>query len=204
MKIFYFDTETTGFDPAKNDIIQIAGIAEVDGKEMSEFNFTCQPFDFEAVEQSALDVNGITVAQLKEFPKPRQVYNQLIGVLSKYIDRYDWDDKFVMAGQNVNFDAGFLKQFFIKNGDSYFGSWFNYRHVDLLAFTQILRYAGVLEIENAKLETLAEKFKVELKAHDALEDIRATKKILAIMLERYLNHPAKEVDGGILLNLKPC
>lgn len=193
MKVFYFDTETTGFDSVKHDIIQIAGIVEVNGKEMSEFNFKCQPFNYAAVEEQALEVNKITMEALRTFPEPRIIYNQLIGVLNKYVDRYDKADKFTIAGQNASFDAGFLKEFFIKNGDSYFGSWFNYQHVDLVAFSRVLQYAGLLDTENVRLATLAEKFGVELKAHDALEDIRATRELLGIMTRKYLVSP--KVDG---------
>lgn len=48
-KIIYLDTETTGLDKEKNDVIQVAGIIEIDGKEVERFNIFCQPFSFENV-----------------------------------------------------------------------------------------------------------------------------------------------------------
>ena len=186
MKVLYLDTETTGLDPKKNDIIQVAGIVEIDGQEVEAFKFNCQPFDYGAVKQSALDVHGFTIEQIRNFPDPRCVYDELKFILVKYIDKYNRDDKFTLAGQNVRFDADFLNEFFIKNSDTYYGSWFNWRHVDLLAFVRILNFASIIKTENDKLETLAKMFDVELKAHDALEDIRATRTILKKLIERYL------------------
>lgn len=186
MKIFYLDVETTGLDEKKNDIIQLAGIVEIDSEVMESFKLVCQPFDYEAVEPSALEVHGMTIDQIKEFPTPQEAYKALIKILSKYIDRYDKFDKFTPAGQNVPFDTGFLKQFFLKNGDVYYGSWFNYQHVDLMSFSLVLKHAGLLKIDNVKLATVAEKFGVPLQAHDALEDIQATRNLLKIMIKKYL------------------
>lgn len=186
MKVFYLDTETTGINPVKNDIIQLAGIVEIDGQVLETIKLHCQPFDYSAVESEALQCHGITLEQIKSFPDPRETYRDLIGVLGKYVNKYDRTDKFTLAGQKVGFDADFLKAFFEKNGDKYYGSWFNWRHVDLLAFTRILNYAGVLKTENDKLGTLAEMFGVSLDAHDALEDIQATRTILKLMIERFL------------------
>ena len=54
MKICYFDTETTGLDNVKNDIIEIACIIEVNGDVKDEFSLECQPFDFDQVNLSVL------------------------------------------------------------------------------------------------------------------------------------------------------
>jgi DNA polymerase III subunit epsilon len=186
MKVMYLDTETTGVDPKINDIVQLAAIIEIDGREMETFKMNCHPFDWNAVEDKALEVNRITREDLETFPAPVQMHTALTKVLGKYVNKYDRMDKLTIAGQKADFDAGFLREFFFKNGDQYYGSWFNYRHVDLLAVVRFLRYAGRLKIENDKLTTVAEYFGVALDAHDALEDIRATRELIKILIDRYL------------------
>jgi DNA polymerase-3 subunit epsilon len=186
MKIFYMDEETTGKDPVKHDIIQLAAIVEIDGKVMERFNMNCQPFDYSTVEQEALDVNGMTIEKLRTFPEPIELYHALTRMTSKYIDKYDRTDKFTPAGQRVGFDADFLKAFFDKCGDKYFGSWFNWRHVDLLSAVRWLRYAGVLNIENDKLETIAAHFGIQFDAHDAMADIETTRTILHMIRDKYI------------------
>ena len=67
MKILYFDTETTGTDPLRNDIIDLAVIIEVDGKVEHEESIKMQPLDYSTVELKALEVNGMTIEQIKTF-----------------------------------------------------------------------------------------------------------------------------------------
>jgi DNA polymerase-3 subunit epsilon len=191
MKTLYLDVETTGLDPKVNDIIQIVGIVEIDGEVKETFKFNCQPFDYSTVEQGALDVNELTIDQIKNFPMPQVVYKQIITIAGKYVNKYDNTDKFTLAGQRVGFDADFLNEFFLKNDDKYYGSWFNWRHIDLLALTRLLNYAGIINTKNDKLETVAGLFDIKLNAHDALEDILATRAVLKKMIDEFLCDPRK-------------
>ena len=50
-KVLYFDTETTGRDPIKNDIIQISGIIEWDGREIDRFDFRVKPYAFVRIDR---------------------------------------------------------------------------------------------------------------------------------------------------------
>ena len=43
-KILWVDTETTGTDPGKNGIIQLAGVLEINGQEISSFDYKIRPF----------------------------------------------------------------------------------------------------------------------------------------------------------------
>ena len=65
MKTIYFDCETTGLNPIKNDIIQIAGIIEDEGKEIEKFNIKIQPTNWHNIDERALEVNKLTIEQLK-------------------------------------------------------------------------------------------------------------------------------------------
>lgn len=192
MKVLYFDTETTGLDPVQNDIIQIAGMVEIDGEIKEEFNLLSQPFSYENVSQEALDIHGISIDTIKQFPKPEFLRLRLIKIFSKYIDKYNRNDKFYPAGQNIQFDLHFLEENFKKNNDIYFGSWLWRYCLDLYSLSTILRYKKILNTENLKLETLAKHFGVELKAHNAINDIRATREIIRIILDRYIIDPEVE------------
>jgi DNA polymerase-3 subunit epsilon len=189
MKVLYFDTETTGLDPVQNDIIQLAGMVEINGEIKEEFNLFSQPFSYENVAQEALDIHGISIDTIKQFPAPDYLRIRLIKILGKHVDRYNPMDKFYPAGQNIQFDLHFLEENFKKNNDIYFGSWFWRYCLDLYSLSTILRYKGILKTENLKLETLAKHFGVELKAHDAMSDIRATREIIRIILDRYIADP---------------
>lgn len=178
MKVLYFDTETTGLDPKKHSIIQISGIIEIDGEVKEEFNFRCQPDDYDTVDYEALKVNEITIEQLRTFDTPKGVYEKLIEIFSKYIDKFDPNDKFYPAGHNVSFDVEFLSEFFKRQGDVYFGSWQNYRCIDSRLVANFLTYCGIIKPEHIKLSYLCEYFKIKIRAHDALSDIKATRSLI--------------------------
>jgi DNA polymerase-3 subunit epsilon len=189
MKTLFFDVETTGLDPIKNDIIQIAGIIDVNGNIYKEFEFKVQPFSYENISSEALAVHGFTLDQLRTFEDPISVKNKLCSLFEKYIEKFNTNDKFFPAGQNVRFDLDFLRQFFIKAGDNYFGSWFNYQTIDLQAIISVLRYAGILSLPNQKLITIASHFKIDLVEHDALSDICATRLAIKHIIENYIKRP---------------
>ncbi len=186
MKVLYFDTETTGLDAFKNDIIQIAGIVEIDGEVKEEFEFRCQPFSYENVDQKALDVHGMSLDEIRTYQKPEEMYQQLITVFGKYIDKFDKNDKFLSAGQNVEFDVKFLRQFFKKNGDNYYGSWIGWHKLDLLPLATVLWYKGIINPANFKLETIAKEFGLTFKAHDALEDIKVTRQLIKYITDTHI------------------
>lgn len=182
-KVLWFDVETTGTDPKIHDIIQLAFIIEIDGKVKAKHDFNVQPFDYNNIEQEALDINKITIKEIKTFQKPLDLYIELKKIFSEYIDRYDKGDKFYPAGYNVGFDLEFLAQFFIKNEDSFFGSWVNWRRLDPLSLLYILDFKGIISLENYKLETACNYFGIKIKAHNAMADIIATKELFQKLLK---------------------
>ena len=103
-KIFYFDTETTGLNPKRHDIIQLAYIVEIDGEVKEEGQFKLQPMNYDTIDRGALEVNKITIEQLKTYQQPKLVHGQIVNLLDKYVDKYNKLDKFIPTGYNVQFD----------------------------------------------------------------------------------------------------
>lgn len=190
-KFLWFDTETTGIDPVKQDIIQIAGQIVIKGIVKEEFNLKCQPFSYDNIKQKALDINKITVDQLKTFPSPQETYQSLVDILDKYCNKYNKKDKFIPAGQNVKFDIDFTNHFFKKNGNDFFFSYISPAPFDLMQLALILEVKEKRKIfvPNYKLETIYQcmignKMK---DSHDALADIQQTKDAAKIIWWRLFN-----------------
>ena len=175
-KILWFDTETTGLSAYKNDIIQIAGMITVNGKIEEEFSYNVQPHNFNNIEPEAVRVHGITEEQMKTFMETKELHGILKDLFKKFINPFDKKDKFTAAGYNVRFDMDMLFQFFKKCGDNYFYSFVDGYPLDVYQGAIILKHFGVLpQLPDYKLETVAKYLGIEIKAHDALSDIQATR-----------------------------
>lgn len=177
MKLLFLDTETTGLDKEKNAVVQISGIVEVDGVVQEEFNLFCAPFPGQTYTESALKITGKTVDEIKAYPNPKETYKQFVTILDKYVDRFNKLDKFYMVGQNTKFDYDFLTSWFKLNGNNYFYGYVNYYLIDLIQATAMFTIAGILKLKDMKLATVAEHFGVKLEAHNAINDIRATREV---------------------------
>ena len=184
-KIIFIDTETGGVNPEKAALIQLSGIIRIDKKDVEKFNFYIKPFENSEVNEKALEVQGRTLDELKaeKYIEEKEVYKQFINLLDKYIDKYDRTDKFIVAGYNVRFDVDILKAFFQRHGNNFLFSYLDSSMLDPLYSIRLLQIAEVLPVlENNKLETWCKHFGIELKTHDSLEDIVATKKLIGKLI----------------------
>jgi len=107
MKIFWFDTETTGLDPHRCGIHQISGLVEINGSIAEEFNLHLNPLPC-TVEPRALAVSGKTEKVMEDSPPFTEGYKTLKKIFERYIDKFDKEDKFFVGGYNVRFDIDFL------------------------------------------------------------------------------------------------
>lgn len=197
MKLLFLDTETTGVEPDKHGVVQIAGIVEINGEVKEEFNFLCKPFAHQTYSPKAFEMNGRTWEEVQGFADPREVYGKLTGVLSKYVDRYSKNSasRFKIAGQNIQFDYGMMEAWFKNCGDNYWYSFVDRRGVDLMICTSMLSAAGRMPIPDFKLATICRHLGVQFEgsgAHDALSDIRATRKVWNTYLEMLRSNSPKE------------
>ncbi|MGV8135907.1 MAG: exonuclease domain-containing protein [Mangrovibacterium sp.] len=180
-KLFFLDLETTGLSPAKNGIHQISGSIVVDGETKESFDFKVQPNPKCIIEDDALKVAGVTREQIMSYPPMREIYSQLIDMLSKYVDKFNKNDKFFIVGyNNAAFDNNFFRGFFLQNGDNYFGSWFWSNTLDVMVMASVYLIDKRPQMPNFKLATVAEWMGIDVSQaslHDASYDIFLTKAI---------------------------
>ncbi len=179
MKLLYLDTETTGLTD-NSAIVQIAGAIEIDNEVVEWFNIRCRPHAEADVSEDALKTIGFTLEELQKEQSPEDALKELESIFLKYVDRYDKNDKLIMICHNYPFDFRMLYNFYNRLGNRFMGSFINFKlNVCTLNLVKSLQVIGVLPIlENNKLETWCKHFGVSLEnAHDALEDIRATREV---------------------------
>jgi len=138
MKQLFFDLETTGVEPEKNGIHQLSGIIVIDGDKKEEFDIRIRPAEGLVIEDAALEVSGVTREQIASYQSEKEALKQFIGILSRYVDRFNTKDKFFLTGyNNASFDNKFLRAFFTRNNDKYFGSWFWSNSIDVMVLATV-------------------------------------------------------------------
>lgn len=182
-KILFIDTETTGLFPDVNGVHQAAGILLVNGQVVDEFNLKFDTLPTEIVEDEALAVSGLTLADIRARKVSSwDAYKDFDKRITKHVNKFDKGDKAIIAGYNCNFDAQFLCEWYRKHGNKYFFGLFHggaYLDGLNLALLAELKAGKRLFFPDRKLGTVAKSLGIELEgAHDALADIRATRQVI--------------------------
>ncbi|GAB3169690.1 3'-5' exonuclease [Telluribacter humicola] len=180
VKVLFYDLETTGLHPSKHGIHQLSGRLYINWKLVKEFNCHVRPFEGDEIDDYSLKIAGKTRADLanEHHVHPHLVYRALLKTLNTYCDRFDKQDKYFLAGyNNASFDNPFLRNFFEKNDDKYFGSYFWSSPIDCFILASQALMARRHLMADFKLSTVAQEMGIpvdESKLHDALYDLDLT------------------------------
>lgn len=185
MKLFYFDVETTGLDPKKNSIYQLSFIVEKDNEIICRGEINMQPAEIDELpDDYVTPVGNITKAQLLTYQKPNEAFNSMMSILNMYCDRFDKKDKFFIVGYNTQtFDIPFLREFFSRNNNNYFGSYFWNHSFDCIVLALHYLRNERADMPDFKLETVAKQLEIRAdgQLHDANTDVRITRAIYKLV-----------------------
>ena len=185
-KTFYFDLETSGLDPLIHGILQLACIVDIGGVVVEKRVWKMRPAKGLKADPQALAVNGFTMEQIRSFMPEEEFLTEFVEFLDTYVNKYVKTDKFYPAGYNIQFDVGFLKALFIRNGHKYYGGYFNYRFLDPLPWLIMEEWNGDFQAADLKLGTVCEIYDIPLvDAHDAETDIEATRTLVLTLMRKY-------------------
>ncbi len=171
MKIIVLDTETTGLDILKHEIIQlgyiIVNLSEADNsiKILEEREFLIAPQRIESASPEALRINGYT----KDKWRGSVPFSKCVSQIRLAIESCD-----LMLGQNLNFDLRFIKQSFVNL--NYLPPKFpNYIDTKRMAQTLVERKV----IKSTSMDKLCEHYKISSdgRTHTALVDCHRTLKV---------------------------
>lgn len=189
MKTLFVDAETTGLDETKHAIWSLSGMIEIDGVEKDSFDLLVRPDPGDVVAKEVLEMNGWTMEQFREkmagpdVISQAQAYQTLMRKYTKYVDKYDKQDKMHFAAFNATFDDRFKRRLWERNGDQYYGSLFWWPPVDvaILAGYHLRNVRHTLV--NFKQETVAKHLGIEVPgdAHDSLHDVRVMREIYRVI-----------------------
>ena len=111
MKLAFLDTETTGLDNKRHEIIELALIIIEDGERIYEKSFKIKPQHIERASPVALQINGYDEAI---WAKEGYCWNlESVQRLAAHLEGA------VIVGHNVRFDIGFLRAVFKRYNYSF-------------------------------------------------------------------------------------
>lgn len=178
-KLCFIDVETTGTNPYKCSITQVAAVIDINGTVEDELNLLIQPFKDSLIEPGALQVTGLTRDDLFDSKRmfPVEAMKFICEFASLFIDKYNKLDKLWFVGYNCKFDWDFMQQFWKRCGDNYFGSWFCFPPIDVAQLAALMLIDTRMSMPDFKLKTVAEHLKVgqQSDVHNALADVKLTR-----------------------------
>lgn len=195
-KIFFFDLETTGVKYWKNGIHQISGGVVINGEMVEKFNFKVKPHPQCVIEDEALAIAGVTRETVLTYPEMSIIYEKVINITKKYVDKFNKKDKFHLAGfNNAGFDNPFFRAWFTQNAKTpkeeefgnYFGSWFWADSLDVMVLASNYLRDKRAQMVDFKLKTVAAFLGIEVdesRLHDAEYDIELTYEIYKIVTNK--------------------
>ena len=185
MKEIYVDVETTGLNLWKHGVWQIACIVHIEGEEKDRFNKNVALFERDIIDPEALVTSGMSRSDLSNIKDgPSVVMEDLKKFLISFVDPYNKEDKFQFIGYNARFDMDFLRAWFSKNSEKYFGSWFWFPPLDVMGLAAYRLRHLRSSMPNFKQHTVAEKLGINVdhdKLHDAMYDIGLTIQISNVL-----------------------
>lgn len=185
MNQLFIDVETTGTDPDKHAMVELYAEFHKDGQKVDSYSAKFFNKQVNTVDLGALKVNGLNIGELYKLPEEAKAIGDFIDWLLKH------KQKFVLVGQNVDFDKNFIKKAFERYGIEGFISLFSHRTYDITSVAYSLIEAGKLPREifdksGDSLKNLCAALGIEVdneKFHTASGDVEYTVKALHKMEE---------------------
>jgi len=172
----------------QNGIVQLTAHAFINGEEKFHYNEFFKPLPGQLVDPKALEVNGLTMDQLRGFQDPRIAFDLFMDKVKIFIDPYDKKQKFTIVGYNVRFDDEHLRKWF-KNIDekTWYGSYFRWPAVDVANLAAVYLKDRYVDMPDFKLMTVAATLGIEIdpeKAHDSNYDVEITRQLFRLLCEK--------------------
>lgn len=185
MNVLFMDVETTGQDPFKHTIIEIAMRLDVNGQKVDEFQVKL--FNPQTVTNlQALKYNGTKLSDLLKHKQEIEAVTELVDWLLQIQAKYKGD--LHICGQNVGFDIRFLWSMLNKYSIEGLDQVIGYKIIDTFGLAVALQHVGKLKTADDKLnlKAIAQALGVDLsnrKLHTAMDDVDVTAEVLYGLLK---------------------
>lgn len=173
-ELIVFDTETTGLDPKKDYIVELAAQKyKIQNRQLSLIEeidiFIRPPF---LMDEKVVSIHGIS----NEFLESRETEEMLFDEINKF-----FGERPLVIGHNIEFDTAMMTSLYQRNR-SQFTPW---AVLDTLEMARDVIYGK--DVENYTLGYLAKLLGLDagLTFHRAIDDVKATSRLLNYCYKEY-------------------
>jgi DNA polymerase III epsilon subunit-like protein len=185
--IYVADTETTGLDPVKNDVIELSLYRLSDDVQKT---WCLKPTNFASIEAAALRINGHKLEDITHQTKQgREQYGEPSKVIVEIENWMAEDavpaDQRILVSHNVMFDKWMMEQLWVKCGarDTF---PFGRRTLDTMSIAFFWDWCKGELAEGYHLGSLTKKYGItNSKAHTAEADTRACKEVFMKQVDAF-------------------
>ena len=166
------DTETTGFSSTKHQVLQI-GMLVINNLEVVDRLSLHIKHDNYNISPQAMKVNGIDILKHDEIATDKAVAVDMIIDFLRGNKQNEEDKGFIVIGQNVQFDLGFLENLFAScNKQKEYRELISSRHLDIMQLALFKNLEGAISLESQSLDSIIESTGItyEAKRHSAIGD----------------------------------
>lgn len=185
MKMIFFDTETTGLDPVKCGIHQLAGSIVVDNKVVSRFDYKINPFSGCEIEPDALAISGVKTLDFLKYNKEWQVIYMFTSLLDRYVNMNDPEKFYLVGWRAPEFDVKFLRAFFRRHTkEKVFDGYFYNNPIDVKTLASYYLMDHRNKIPHFSLDAVASFLNIAVTPsalHSAVYDAELCRRVYEIL-----------------------
>ena len=178
------DTETTGIDEKKHQILEVGILVIKDLKVVGEFEVKIKHNEY-TITSKAMQANKINIL---EHEKDAFFENEATEKILKFLNKYksETDEGYIVIGQNVQFDIKFLEAMFLRTFKiKEYRQVVSYRTLDIMQLAIIKNIESKIRIKKQDLDSILKELEIEIpeKRHRALIDCYLEFEALVALLD---------------------
>ena len=168
-RMLLIDSETTGFDPEKHQLLEVGILVLEQGEIINSLNIKLKHKEY-VLTAGAMKANKIDIVKHEEYALSAK---DACEKILKFLECNYSEEHYLVVGQNVDFDIKFLEKLFLSTYKiKEFRNLVGYRKLDIMQLFLIRNIEGKIKAEKQDLDYMLNTLNIEIPAdrHSALTD----------------------------------
>ena len=180
-RMLLIDTETTGFDSEKHQILEIGMLVLEQGEVINSLNIKLKHKEY-VLTAGAMKANKIDIVKHEEYALSAK---DACEKILKFLECNYSEEHYLVVGQNVDFDIKFLEKLFLSTYKiKEFRTLVGYRKLDIMQLFLVRNIEGKVKAEKQDLDYILKELDIVIpeERHSALTDCLLEYEVLKKLL----------------------